>query len=69
MKSYSTSVVVPFTLMVPVVGFMSSAFYLGEALPYWKLLASLFILGGVIFGMLEKQVRGIITSLQARVKN
>jgi O-acetylserine/cysteine efflux transporter len=57
MKSYSTSVVVPFTLLVPVVGFISSALYLGEKLPYWKLLASLFILGGLIFGLLEKQVR------------
>ena len=63
MKSYSTSVVVPFTLLVPVVGFISSALYLGEELPYWKLLASLFILGGVILGMLEKQVRGVMTRL------
>jgi len=60
MKSYSTSVVVPFTLLVPVVGFLSSAFFLGEELQSWKLLASLFILGGLIFGLLEKQVRGII---------
>lgn len=66
MKSYSTSVVVPFTLMVPVFGFLSSALYLGEELPYWKLLASLFILGGLIFGLLEKQVRGIIKGLRPR---
>lgn len=57
MKSYSTSVVVPFTLLVPVVGFMSSALYLGEEIQSWKLLASLFILGGLIFGLLEKQIR------------
>ncbi|MFA6946029.1 MAG: EamA family transporter [Pedobacter sp.] len=57
MKSYSTSVVVPFTLLVPVVGFMSSAIYLGEEIQSWKLLASLFILGGLIFGLLEKQLR------------
>lgn len=66
MKSYSTSVVVPFTLLVPVVGFLSSALYLGEALPPWKLIASLFIMGGLVFGMLEKQVRGLIKGLQAR---
>lgn len=66
MKSYSTSVVVPFTLLVPVVGFLSSALYLGEALPSWKLIASLFIMGGLVFGMLEKQVRGIIKGFQAR---
>ncbi len=57
MKSYSTSVVVPFTLLVPVVGFMSSAIYLGEEIQSWKILASLFILGGLIFGLLEKQIR------------
>lgn len=66
MKSYSTSVVVPFTLLVPVVGFLSSALYLGEELPYWKLVASLFILGGLIFGLLEKQVRGVLAGLRQR---
>lgn len=67
MKTYSTSVVVPFTLLVPVFGFLSSAFFLGEALPYWKPLASLFILGGLIFGLLEKQVRGLIKGLRPRI--
>lgn len=64
MKSYSTSVVVPFTLLVPVVGFASSAIYLGEEFPMWKFVASLFILGGLIFGLLEKQVRGIIAGFR-----
>ncbi|NQV74517.1 MAG: EamA family transporter [Bacteroidetes bacterium] len=67
MKSYSTSVVVPFTLLVPVVGFISSALYLGEELQSWKLLASLFILGGLIIGLLEKEVRALITGFRARV--
>ncbi|WP_276360577.1 EamA family transporter [Daejeonella sp. H1SJ63] len=67
MKSYSTSVVVPFTLLVPVVGFVSSAIYLGEPFPMWKFVASLFILGGLIFGLLEKQVRGLIRGLQTKV--
>jgi len=67
MKSYSTSVVVPFTLLVPVFGFLSSAYFLDEELPYWKLLASLFILGGLIFGLLEKQIRGLIKGLRPRI--
>ncbi len=67
MKSYSTSVVVPFTLLVPVVGFMSSAIYLGEEIQSWKILASLFILGGLVFGLLEKQVRGIISGFRSGV--
>ncbi len=65
MKSYSTSAVVPFTLLVPVVGFMSSAIYLGEEIQSWKLLASLFIMGGLVFGLLEKQVRGIVAGFRS----
>ena len=56
LNSYSTSVVVPFTLLIPVVGFMGSALFLGEDLSSWKLLASLFIMGGLIFNLLEKQI-------------
>lgn len=65
MKSYSTSVVVPFTLLVPVIGFMSSAIYLGEEIQSWKILASLFILGGLVFGLLEKQVKGILAGFRS----
>ncbi|MGV3686925.1 MAG: EamA family transporter [Daejeonella sp.] len=64
-KSYSTSAVVPFTLMIPVVGFLSSALYLGEELPSWKLLASLFIIGGLVFGLLEKQIYGLVKELRS----
>ena len=60
LKSYATSAVVPFTLLVPVVGFISSALYLGEQLPWWKVLASVFIMGGLVFGLLEKQIRKIL---------
>lgn len=67
MKSYSTSAVVPFTLLIPVVGFLSSAFFLGEALPSWKLWASFFIIGGLIFGLLEKQVQKAIKGLRAQM--
>jgi O-acetylserine/cysteine efflux transporter len=59
-KSYSTSAVVPFTLLIPVVGFLSSTIYLGEEFSSWKLIASLFIIGGVVFNMLESQVQGLI---------
>lgn len=66
-KSYSTSAVVPFTLLVPVIGFVSSAVFLGEPFPIWKFVASLFILGGLIFGLLENQMRGLIKGLQTRI--
>ena len=57
MKTYSTSAVVPFTLLIPVIGFISATLYLGEELASWKFLASLFIMGGLVFGLLEKQVK------------
>lgn len=56
LKSYSTSTVVPFTLLIPVVGFISSAFFLGEDLSAWKLWASIFIMGGLVFNLLEKRI-------------
>lgn len=57
MKTYSTSAVVPFTLLIPVVGFLSSALFLGEHLTAWKLWASFFIMGGLVFNLFEKQIR------------
>lgn len=57
LNSYSTSIVVPFTLLIPVVGFLSSALFLGEDLPSWKIFASLFVMAGLIFNLLEKQIR------------
>ena len=57
LNSYSTSAVVPFTLLIPVVGFLSSALFLGEDLSSWKLLASVFIMGGLIFNLFENTVR------------
>lgn len=57
LKTYPTSTVVPFTLLIPAVGFLSSALFLGEDLSAWKLIASLFIMGGVVFNLLEHQIR------------
>jgi O-acetylserine/cysteine efflux transporter len=57
LKTYPTSAVVPFTLLIPVVGFIASAVFLGEELPSWKLIASFFIMGGLVFGQLENQLK------------
>lgn len=69
LKTYSASIVVPFTLLVPVVGFLSSALFLGEDLPMWKLWASLFIMGGLVFGLLEKQIRRLSPILKIEKAN
>jgi O-acetylserine/cysteine efflux transporter len=64
LKAYPTSLVVPFTLLVPVVGFLSSALFLGEGFPVWKLIASLFIMGGLVFNLLEDQILKLLKSFK-----
>jgi O-acetylserine/cysteine efflux transporter len=59
LNTYPTAVVTPFTLLVPVVGLLSAAFFLGEELSSWKLVACLFIMAGLIFNLLEKQIRAL----------
>lgn len=59
LKSYPTSTVVPFTLLIPVVGFLSSAIFLGEDFTWWKFLASVFVMGGVVFNLLERSRRTV----------
>ncbi|KAA5537758.1 EamA family transporter [Paenimyroides baculatum] len=63
-KMYPTSVVVPFTLLIPVVGFLSSALFLDEQLTDWKLWASFFIMGGLIFNLFEKKILNLINLIK-----
>ena len=48
LSTYSVSMVVPFTLLVPVVGMLASSFVLGEGMQPWKLIAACFILFGLM---------------------
>ena len=66
LNTYSTSVVVPFTLLIPVIGFISSALLLGEDLAPWKFLASFFIMAGLIFNLLESETLKLIRRLRSR---
>ncbi|MFV8375934.1 EamA family transporter [Flavobacterium sp. GSP11] len=66
LKTYPTSVVVPFTLLIPVVGFLSSALFLNENLNSWKLWASLFIMGGLIFNLFEKKIWGLMDGIKTK---
>lgn len=69
LKSYSASAVVPFTLLIPVVGFLSSAVFLGEDLPWWKIVASLFIMGGLVFALLGEGVHGLLQISNTKKKD
>ncbi len=49
---YPSAVVSPLALLVPVVGMASSAWWLGEPMPGWKLLAAMLVICGLVLGML-----------------
>lgn len=59
LKTYPTSAVVPYTLLIPVVGFLSSAAFLAEDLNPWKLWASFFIIAGLAFTLFEKRIKNL----------
>jgi O-acetylserine/cysteine efflux transporter len=52
LSRYPISVIVPFTLLVPIVGIMSSVLVLGEHLQSWKLLAGLLVISGLCINLL-----------------
>ncbi len=48
---HAASAITPFALLVPVVGMLSSALILGEALPAWKLVAAGLVMGGLLVNL------------------
>ncbi len=49
---YPVGIVVPFTLLVPIVGLICSVVFLGEPLQLWKLLAGILVIGGLCINLL-----------------
>jgi O-acetylserine/cysteine efflux transporter len=52
-----TATIAPFTLLVPIFGFLGSVLILGETLPSWKILASLLVILGLCFNLLEPRLK------------
>jgi O-acetylserine/cysteine efflux transporter len=52
LSRYPISTVVPFTLLIPIVGMGGSALVLGESLDAWKLEAGLLVIGGLCINLL-----------------
>lgn len=51
LKHYSASTVVPFTLLIPIFGFVSSAWILGEDIPTWKISAGMLVIFGLVINL------------------
>ena len=52
---YPVGMIVPFTLLVPVVGILSSILILGEPFQLWKLTAGLFVISGLCINIMSSR--------------
>lgn len=51
LSRHPATTVAPFTLLIPIVGFSSSALLLGESLPWWKIIAAILVITGLIINL------------------
>ncbi len=63
MQRYPAAAIAPWALLVPVSGMSASALFLGEVLPWWKILAAALIMSGLIINLLANR-----TSTQAHIQ-
>ena len=61
LSRYPAATVSPLSLLVPVVGFASSALLLGEPLPLWKIGATLLIMAGLAVNLLWRPKKACVT--------
>ena len=54
---HPASAVAPMALLVPVFGMSASAWWLGEALPWWKLLAAALVMAGLALNLFWPRLR------------
>ncbi len=57
------SKIIPFTLLVPVLGLMDAAVIMGESLPWWKIGASLLVILGLCLNLLGPRIASQIKRL------
>lgn len=60
LSRYPAATISPLSLLVPVVGFASSALFLGEPLPLWKIGATLLIMAGLAVNLLWRPKKACI---------
>nr|WP_217283571.1 EamA family transporter [Aquabacterium terrae] len=57
---HPASTIVPWALLVPVFGLVSSALWLGEPLPAWKVGAAALVVGGLALNLWWPALRGLL---------
>jgi O-acetylserine/cysteine efflux transporter len=60
LSRYPAATVAPMSLLVPVIGFSSSAAILGEPLPPWKIGATLLIMAGLAVNLLWRPRKAVL---------
>ncbi len=58
LSRYPAATIAPMALLVPVFGMSASAWWLGETLPAWKLIATAMVMGGLALNVLWPRLRG-----------
>lgn len=57
LTQYPTPTVAPFTLLIPVFGFLGSFLFLDEKITTWKIIAAMLVVSGLCFNLLESKIR------------
>jgi O-acetylserine/cysteine efflux transporter len=63
---HPASAVTPFTLLVPICGMLTSALWLGEALPVWEFQAAALVLAGLALNVFGPRFAGVIPQFARR---
>lgn len=56
LSRYPVGVIVPFTLLVPIVGIISSVIFMGEPLQHWKIAAGLLVMLGLSVNIMSSRI-------------
>lgn len=66
LSRYSVITIVPFTLLIPVIGILSSVIFLGEPFQSWKLFAVLLVMTGLFINLAGARLLADKTSKKAK---
>ncbi len=65
LSRYPVNTIVPFTLLIPLVGIISSVLVFGESFQLWKLVACLLVISGLCINIFSARLLRLNTSSQA----